>query len=132
MSKSKKSKSDLTEFLGVVKQKKELQKELDRMDVHERMWCLTQGRSEQVTDQLIDNAEKANMINRELGPLGDLAVRDEDKVRDGAALFNEYRELLTEDDYDGDGAAYWISSHYLDFLYKKKRADGLYGRKGDA
>ena len=42
-----------------------------------------------------------------------------EELKDGAAIFNEYREFLDEDsegcgsDYDGYGAAYWFGSIWL-------------------
>ena len=52
---------------------------------------------------------------------------DENELKDGASVFNEYRELLDEDsegcgsNYDGDGAAFWVNQIWLKNLHRKKK-----------
>lgn len=118
---------ELIEFFGETLPRGEIQESLDHMSAPERMMTLTQDRVNQVTQGLEKYVEAYQEMKEELGPLFELNVDEEETLKNGAALFNEWKELLDEDtegcgsQYDGDGVADWTSSQWLKSLYRKKK-----------
>ena len=115
------------EFNGELVPRREVQQELNEMEADERMWVLTQEKANRVSSDLQKYVDIYQEQKEELGGLADCMIDTCNQLKDGKAIFDEYREFLDEDsegcgsDYDGDGAAYWCSSIWLKNLYRRKK-----------
>ena len=116
--KSRKSQEKI-EFNGELIPRREVQNELNQMNADERMWVLTQEKANRVSSDLQRYADLYQSKKEGLGKFAECMIDTCEALKDGAAIFNEYREFLDKDsegcgsDYDGYGAAYWFGSIWL-------------------